>query len=111
MPVAATERTSPPIPVAELLDASGAQLMGELDADTSFRWVERNSREVVPGDLFIAVQGEVHDGHTFVAEAAAHGATAALVRAEWAAAQSDPPLPLIAVTDPVEALQQLAAAR
>ncbi len=111
MPVAATERTSPPIPLVELLDASGGKIIGKLNADTRFRWIERNSREVVPGDLFIAVKGEVHDGHSFVADAAAHGAAAALVRGDWAAGQSNPPLPLIAVPEPVEALQQLAAAR
>lgn len=111
MPVVASARTSPPIPLTELLDATGATVIGELDPGTEFRWIERNSREVVPGDLFIAVKGEVHDAHRFVDDAAAHGATAALVRADWAAGQSNPPLPLIAVPQPVEALQQLAAAR
>ncbi len=86
-------------------------MIGALDPDTRFRWIERNSRDVVPGDLFIAVTGEVHDGHTFVADAAAHGAVAALVRRDWAVEQTEPLLPLIAVPDPVEALQRLAAAR
>ena len=111
MAVPARARTSPPIPLAELMAASRSRIIGSLDPETEFRWIERNSREVVPGDLFIAVQGEVHDGHTFVADAATHGALAALVREEWAAGQTDPSLPLIAVPDPVEALQQLAAAR
>ncbi len=111
MPAPAAARTSPPIPLAELLAATGASIVGPLDPETEFRWIERNSREVVPGDLFIAVQGEVHDGHTFVADAAAHGAIAALVREDWAAGQTDPHLPLIVVTDPVEALQRVAAAR
>ncbi len=111
MPVPATARTSPPIPLAELLEATGASIVGALDPETEFRWIERNSREVVPGDLFIAVRGEVHDGHIFVSDAATHGAIAALVREDWADGQTDPHLPLIAVPDPVEALQQLAAAR
>jgi UDP-N-acetylmuramoyl-tripeptide--D-alanyl-D-alanine ligase len=111
MPVTAAERMSPPIPLAELIDATGAQIIGELDPGTAFRWIERNSREVLSGDLFIAVEGEVHDGHTFVADAAARGATAALVRAGWATEQGDPPLPLIGVPEPVQALQQLAEAR
>jgi UDP-N-acetylmuramoyl-tripeptide--D-alanyl-D-alanine ligase len=110
MPASATERNSPPIPLAELLEATGATVIGELDPASSFRWIERNSKEVVPGDLFIAVKGEVHDGHDFV-EDAAHCATAALVRSDWAAAHPTAPLPLIAVPSPVEALQQLAAAR
>jgi UDP-N-acetylmuramoyl-tripeptide--D-alanyl-D-alanine ligase len=111
MPVAATERTSPPIPLAELLDATGGQVIGELEPGTQFRWVERNSRAVQPGDLFIAVEGEVHDGHAFIDDAVAHGATAALVRADWATNHQNAPLPLIAVPAPVAALQQLAAAR
>src|SRR5688572_1349610 len=108
MPVAATERMSPPIPLAELLDATGASIFGELDPGTAFRWIERNSRNIVPGDLFIAVKGEVHDGHSFISHAASRGATAALVRAGWVAEQRDSALPLIVVPEPVEALQQLA---
>jgi UDP-N-acetylmuramoyl-tripeptide--D-alanyl-D-alanine ligase len=111
MPVTANSRTSPPIPLAELLDATGATVIGALEPRTEFRWIERNSRDVSPGDLFIAVEGEVHDGHIFVDDAAAHGAAAALVRADWAEAHPRAPLPLIAVPAPVDALQQLAASR
>ncbi len=111
MPVTATERTSPPIPLVELLAATKARVMGELDPDTEFRWIERNSREVTPGDLFIAVKGEAHDGHAFVDDAAGHGARAALVRTDWAEAHPEAPLPLISVPAPVEALQQVAAMR
>lgn len=111
MPAPARARTSPPIPLSELLDASGAEVIGAIDPETEFRWIERNSRDVTPSDLFIAVKGEMHDGHAFVADAAAHGASAALVRADWAAQHADMSIPLIAVPDPVEALQQLAAAR
>lgn len=111
MPFSNSARSAPPIPVAELLDATGGRLIGALGPDTVFGWIERNSRDIVPGDLFIAVEGEVHDGHTFIADAAVHGATAALVRDEWANAHGNSPLPLIAVPSPVKALQQLAAAR
>ena len=38
-----------------------------------------DSREVGPGDLFVAMPGTVHDGHTFVEQAFASGATAVLV--------------------------------
>lgn len=38
-----------------------------------------DSREVQPGDLFVAMPGTVHDGHKFVAGAFAAGAAGALV--------------------------------
>jgi UDP-N-acetylmuramoyl-tripeptide--D-alanyl-D-alanine ligase len=38
-----------------------------------------DSREVQPGDLFIAMPGTVHDGHGFVEAALASGASAAIV--------------------------------
>ena len=38
-----------------------------------------DSREVKPGDLFVAIRGERHDGHCFVDEARRRGAAAALI--------------------------------
>src|SRR5213593_2631758 len=38
-----------------------------------------DSREVQPGDLFVAMPGTVHDGHKFVAGAFAAGAAGAIV--------------------------------
>lgn len=111
MPVTASARTSPPIPLSELLDATGATIIGEIDPATEFRWIERNSRDVMPGDLFLAVKGELHDGHNFVADAVSRCAAAALVRSDWAEGHAEVGIPLIAVPDPVGALQQLAAAR
>jgi UDP-N-acetylmuramoyl-L-alanyl-D-glutamate--2,6-diaminopimelate ligase len=40
--------------------------------------VQHDSRRVVPGDLFVAVPGQTHDGARFVAEAAARGAAAVM---------------------------------
>lgn len=101
----------PPIPLEEILETSQARVTGKLPSNLEFRWIERNSKAVVPGDLFIAIRGERHDGHRFVADAAAHGAVAALVRADSAAAHAPSPIPLLMVDDPVLALQRLAKAR
>lgn len=38
-----------------------------------------DSREVGPGDLFVALRGDRYDGHEFIAEVAAKGAAAAVV--------------------------------
>lgn len=38
-----------------------------------------DSREVLPGDLFVALKGEVTDGHNFVQDALSRGAVAAIV--------------------------------
>jgi UDP-N-acetylmuramoyl-tripeptide--D-alanyl-D-alanine ligase len=41
-----------------------------------------DSRQAVPGALFVALPGERHDGHDFVADAFEHGALLALVQKE-----------------------------
>lgn len=48
-----------------------------------------DSRDIVPGDLFVALPGARMDGHDFVDQALANGASAALVRADWAEDRSD----------------------
>lgn len=68
-----------------------------------------DSREAQPEDLFVALRGERHDGHDFVAEAIARGATGAIV------SRLMPALPegvtLFHVSDTLAALQRLAAYR
>ena len=98
------------LPLRTVLAGTGADPLGDIPQDTLFRNLERDSRAVQPGDLFLAIRGERLDGHDFVAEAAAKGAAAALVARDWAARHPIPPLPLLAVDDPVPALQRLAAA-
>ena len=62
-----------------------------------------DSREVGPGDLFVAMPGTVHDGHRFVASAFAAGAAGAIV--------SEPvDGPHVLVEDPFAALQALGRA-
>ncbi|MGD9711097.1 MAG: UDP-N-acetylmuramoyl-tripeptide--D-alanyl-D-alanine ligase [Thermomicrobiales bacterium] len=101
-----------PISLTEVLAASSARVVGDLSADTLFRWIERDSRKIEAGDLFIAVRGERFDGHQFVSVAASGGAAAALVSNDWFSVQPDSPdLPLLVVESPVIALQRIAAAR
>lgn len=44
----------------------------------AFTRLTQDSREVTPGSLFVARRGEALDGHAFIADAIAHGATAVL---------------------------------
>ncbi len=54
-------------------------------ANAWFNGVSTDSRSLSPGDLFVAIKGERFDGHDFVSQAFARGATAAIVAADRAA--------------------------
>ncbi|HEV2107254.1 MAG TPA: UDP-N-acetylmuramoyl-tripeptide--D-alanyl-D-alanine ligase [Thermomicrobiales bacterium] len=100
-----------PLSVREIIEATDAVVQGALSGTATFEALERDSRRVEPGQLFIAIQGERLDGHAFIHEVAKNGAAAALVSRAWASTNVDPPLPLLVVDEPVAALQRLAAAR
>jgi UDP-N-acetylmuramoyl-tripeptide--D-alanyl-D-alanine ligase len=100
-----------PLSIDEIVEATDAVVHGSLPGSMRVDGIERDSRHVQPGQLFIAIRGERHDGHAFIDQAAANGAAGALVSRQWAAANPDPPLPLLVVDEPVSALQRLAAAR
>ena len=60
---------------AEIEAATG----GRASAPFEVSGVSFDSREVGPGDLFVAMPGTAHDGHDFVAQAFSSGAAGALV--------------------------------
>jgi UDP-N-acetylmuramoyl-tripeptide--D-alanyl-D-alanine ligase len=60
---------------AEIVAATGGSLSGAPFAATGITY---NSREIVPGDLFVALKG-ARDGHDFADMAFANGATGAIV--------------------------------
>jgi UDP-N-acetylmuramoyl-tripeptide--D-alanyl-D-alanine ligase len=62
-----------------------------------------DSREVGPGDLFIALTGEITDGHKFLDQAFERGAAGAIV-------SQDTPHPNVQVSDTFAALEALAKA-
>ncbi len=49
------------------------------DPATGFSGVSIDSRTVGPDELFVAIRGEVHDGHLYVPEAIRHGCRAVLI--------------------------------
>ena len=61
--------------LAQLL--AGSRLNG--DGSTAILGVQTDHRRVKPGDLFVCIPGQVHDGHHYAAMAAESGASALLV--------------------------------
>ncbi len=68
--------------------------------------VEHDSRDCRPGDLYCAVVGRVHDGHTFIPEALRRGAVAVCVSDPGAV---PPGVPCLVVDDTRRALGPLSA--
>ncbi|ALG62286.1 UDP-N-acetylmuramoylalanyl-D-glutamyl-2, 6-diaminopimelate--D-alanyl-D-alanine ligase [Citromicrobium sp. JL31] len=83
----------------EIAEATGGVASGDFQCSG----VEMDSRDVRPGDLFVALKGEAMDGHRFIDKAFAAGAAAAIV---------DRPIdwPHVLVEDTTAALHALAAA-
>lgn len=97
------------ITLRDVLEGTNGSLLGDADLDLLLRRVRHDSRQVEPGDLFVAVVGERLDGHAFLGQAIQRGAGAALIDRKHAAGLAGVPLPLIAVENTVTALQHLAA--
>jgi UDP-N-acetylmuramoyl-tripeptide--D-alanyl-D-alanine ligase len=76
---------------------------GAATANFAASGVAFDSREVGPGDLFVALSGEATDGHRFLDQAFAQGAAGALVSA-------DTRHPSVRVADTFAALENLARA-
>jgi len=90
----------------EILAATGGELV-RLGARTRFPGVTTDSRSLRPGELFVAIRGEAHDGHDFLGDAAERGAGAVVV--ERAHAERPLGCGVIAVRDTLAALGDLAA--
>ena len=84
---------------SEIAAATGGSVRGDFSATG----VTFDSREVIGGELFIALKGEATDGHRFVAQARDRGAAGFLV--------SEPvDAPHVLVPDTMRGLEALAAA-
>jgi UDP-N-acetylmuramoyl-tripeptide--D-alanyl-D-alanine ligase len=77
-------------------------------ADAPLSGVAIDSRQVRPGDVFVALPGSKVDGHDYARAAAAAGARALLC--EYRPAGMPPGFPVLIVPDSREALLRLAAA-
>jgi len=97
----------PSIRLDDLLAATGARLLGPTSV-TSFATAAVDSRNVVPGCCFVALQGERTDGHRFAADAVRAGASVLLVE-HPVDLPADVEVAVLQVADPLIALQEMAA--
>lgn len=92
--------------------------IGEIQETTQSRWAGTplppetvlygavtDTREMIPGTLFVAIEGERFDGHAFLREAFSKGAVAALVSREISGGG-----PQLVVPDTLKGLQGIARA-
>ena len=84
------------------LYATGGESFGSWKAQR----VEIDSRKIQPGDLFVAICGENHDGHGFIEAAIQNGAVACIV----SSAPDGIDIPYILVEDTLAALTLMAKA-
>jgi UDP-N-acetylmuramoyl-L-alanyl-D-glutamate--2,6-diaminopimelate ligase len=76
-----------------------------IDSDSEVTGFALDHRKVVPGSVFGAFRGAVHDGETFIGQAVKLGAVAVVARPEAAVAE----VPLLADAEPRRLFAQLAA--
>ena len=79
------------------------------DADPVIRGIAIDSRQVAPGDLFVALRGAHADGHDHLEQAAELGAVAFLLEHEPIRGDTSPRLPLAVVSDSRRALAPISA--
>jgi UDP-N-acetylmuramoyl-tripeptide--D-alanyl-D-alanine ligase len=97
------------ISLRDILDGSAGILLGEGTSDLLLRYVRHDSREIGPGDLFVALVGEHRDGHDFVADALARGAGAVMIDRQHASRFEGLSVPVVVVEDTVAGLRRLAS--
>lgn len=98
-----------PLGLREAARVVGGEITDESELDhgslgAKAAGVKTDSREISPGDMFVARMGEFLDGHDYVAEAFGRGAVAAIVDHKVEAHG-----PQIVVPDSMRALRDLAA--
>jgi UDP-N-acetylmuramoyl-tripeptide--D-alanyl-D-alanine ligase len=90
-----------------LVRATGGRLVAG-SSGSDIDGVVTDSRRVRPGCLYVALRGEHHDGHAFLAQAKAAGAAAALVSTTDGLPAG---LPALCVADVQHALGELGRAQ
>jgi UDP-N-acetylmuramoyl-tripeptide--D-alanyl-D-alanine ligase len=104
-----------PLPwtLSEILKATGGELLCG-GKEHRFDAVCIDSRSIAPNDLFVAIVGDVHDGHAFISDVVEQGTAGLLVNTEKArdlpiSAWQTQNIACVAVSDTTRALGDLAA--
>ncbi|RMF58499.1 MAG: UDP-N-acetylmuramoyl-tripeptide--D-alanyl-D-alanine ligase [Calditrichaeota bacterium] len=87
------------------------KIKGKVDR-LSYERLSIDSRTIEPGELFLALHGENHDGHAYIPQVVQKGASGAIVEKSWYNAHPDEipsDFPLVVVENTLHFLQQLAA--
>ena len=97
----------------EIMKATGGELLCG-DKTQRFEKVYIDSRSIVPNDLFVAIVGEIHDGHAFISDVVEQGTRGLIVSSEKArdlpiSAWQTRNITCVAVRDTTRALGDLAA--
>lgn len=58
---------------------AGSQVLGQPESELEINGINYDSRKVKPGDIFVAISGEVSDGHNYAGQALKKGAVACLL--------------------------------
>lgn len=90
--------------VSELLNVIGGKCTNDKDTNIPFKGISTSSKNIIEGNLFIALNGKKFDGHNFIEEAIQKGAAAVIVQKEFDLVAS---APIIMVDDTYEVLMQI----
>ena len=106
----AVTTSSPTLDAAFVAAALGDLLLGRSGPDRDFARAVIDSRQMQPGDFFVALPGETTDGHSFIPDAVDAGASGLLVARPTEGLDEESGPSQFVVADPLAALQRIAIA-
>ena len=93
--------------IEQITKASGGKLIAA-GSEKYITGIRHDSREVCPGDMFVAIKGENQDGHKYIPQVIEKGCAAVLV-SDASAFPQDTDVSVILVDDTVAAMGTIAA--
>ncbi|UCG38628.1 MAG: UDP-N-acetylmuramoyl-tripeptide--D-alanyl-D-alanine ligase [bacterium] len=94
----------------DLILGTGGTLITGAEGPDRFTGISIDSRTIRPGEVFFAIRGQIHDGHSYIRDAWKKGAALSVMdRKASIDAGKLAPAPVLLVEDTLSALQSLAA--